>query len=85
MRWKMTIEYDGLPFVGWQRQKNGKTIQEVIEASIFAFSKEVVTLYGAGRTDSVFMPFAKRPILILIVIFHQLLFVTLLTFICDPG
>lgn len=52
MRWKMTIEYDGLPFVGWQRQKNGKTIQEVIEASIFAFSKEVVTLYGAGRTDS---------------------------------
>ena len=51
-RWKITIEYDGQPFVGWQRQNNGSTIQEAIENAIHAFSQESVTLYGAGRTDS---------------------------------
>ena len=51
-RWKITIEYDGQPFVGWQRQKNGITVQETIENAIHAFSQESVTLFGAGRTDS---------------------------------
>jgi tRNA pseudouridine38-40 synthase len=52
MRWKITIEYDGCPFVGWQRQAEGRSIQGEIEGAIAKFSQETVTLYGAGRTDS---------------------------------
>ena len=51
-RYKIKIEYEGTPFVGWQFQKNGKSIQEVIQKAIFKFSKEKVTVVGAGRTDS---------------------------------
>ena len=51
-RYQITIEYDGTPFVGWQFQKNGLSIQEVIQKAIFQFSKEKVTVTGAGRTDS---------------------------------
>ena len=51
-RYKIKIEYDGTPFVGWQFQKNGQSVQEVIQKAIFNFSKEKVIVTGAGRTDS---------------------------------
>lgn len=51
-RWKITVEYDGSGFVGWQRQANGFSVQEAIETAINDFSRETVTLHGAGRTDS---------------------------------
>jgi len=51
-RYKIKIEYDGTPFVGWQFQKNGQSIQEVLQNAIFNFSGEKVVLAGAGRTDS---------------------------------
>ena len=51
-RYKLTIEYDGGPFVGWQRQENGRSVQQAIEEAIAAFSGETVGLRGAGRTDS---------------------------------
>ena len=51
-RYKIKIEYEGTPFVGWQFQKNGQSIQEVLQKAIFNFSKERVVVIGAGRTDS---------------------------------
>ena len=51
-RYKIKIEYEGTPFVGWQFQKNGQSIQEVLQKAIYKFSKEKVTVIGAGRTDS---------------------------------
>lgn len=51
-RWKITVEYDGGNFVGWQRQTNGLSVQEAIETAITGFSGEKITLHGAGRTDS---------------------------------
>ena len=51
-RYKIKIEYDGTPFVGWQFQKNGQSIQEVLQKAIYSFSKEKVVITGAGRTDS---------------------------------
>ena len=51
-RWKITIEYDGGPFVGWQRQHNGYSVQAAIEDAIRGFVGKDVTVHGAGRTDS---------------------------------
>ncbi len=51
-RYKLTIEYDGKNFNGWQKQKGMKTIQGVIEESLFKFSGKNITIYGAGRTDT---------------------------------
>tara|TARA_B100000029_G_scaffold473592_1_gene515121 strand:- start:112 stop:849 length:738 start_codon:yes stop_codon:yes gene_type:complete len=51
-RYKIKIEYEGTPFVGWQFQKNGKSIQEVLQRAIFKFTNEKVIVTGAGRTDS---------------------------------
>ena len=51
-RYKIKIEYDGTLFVGWQFQKNGTSIQEVLQKAIFNLSKEKVVVIGAGRTDS---------------------------------
>ncbi|HJN23244.1 MAG TPA: tRNA pseudouridine(38-40) synthase TruA [Rhodospirillales bacterium] len=51
-RYKITVEYDGSGFVGWQRQKNGLAVQQVLEEAIAGFSGETVTLYAAGRTDA---------------------------------
>ena len=51
-RYKIEIEYEGTPFVGWQFQKNGRSIQGVLQKAIFNFSKERVVVIGAGRTDS---------------------------------
>ena len=51
-RWRITVEYDGGPFVGWQRQDNGPSVQQAIEEAITGFSGEEVQVTGAGRTDS---------------------------------
>lgn len=51
-RFRLTIEYDGRAFVGWQRQINGASIQSAIEAAIHAISGESVLVYAAGRTDA---------------------------------
>lgn len=49
---KLTIEYDGTNYNGWQIQKNAPSIQEEIQKAIFQITKEKVTLIGSGRTDA---------------------------------
>jgi tRNA pseudouridine38-40 synthase len=51
-RYKLTIEYDGTPFVGWQMQANGTSVQGLLTAAVAAFSGEQVVVQGAGRTDA---------------------------------
>lgn len=51
-RYKLTIEYDGGPFVGWQRQDNGASVQGELEAAAQRLCGERVPVQGAGRTDS---------------------------------
>ena len=51
-RWKLTIEYDGTHFCGWQRQDGVPTVQQTLEEAIEKFSGEVVRLHVAGRTDT---------------------------------
>ena len=51
-RYKLTIEYDGAPFVGWQVQDNGPSVQGVLAAAVAAFCGEHVHVQGAGRTDA---------------------------------
>ena len=47
-----SLEYDGAPFVGWQRQANGLSVQEALEGAILAMTGERATAHGAGRTDA---------------------------------
>lgn len=49
---KLTIEYDGSPFHGWQRQKNDRTVQEEIENALELMTRQSITLHGASRTDA---------------------------------
>jgi tRNA pseudouridine38-40 synthase len=51
-RYKLIIEYDGGPFIGWQIQDYGLTVQGVLAAAVEAFSGERVHVQGAGRTDT---------------------------------
>ena len=51
-RWRLTVEYDGGPFLGWQRQSQGATIQSTIEDAIKGMTGETATVHGAGRTDT---------------------------------
>ena len=51
-RYRLTVEYDGRDFVGWQRQANGPSIQAALEAAVKGFCGESVTIEGAGRTDA---------------------------------
>jgi tRNA pseudouridine38-40 synthase len=51
-RYRLLIEYDGGPFVGWQVQAGGLSVQGVITQAIAAFADEAVTVNGAGRTDA---------------------------------
>lgn len=52
IRWKLTIEYDGTSFSGWQRQSHAISVQQVLEEAVYKFSGETVTLHVAGRTDA---------------------------------
>jgi tRNA pseudouridine38-40 synthase len=51
-RFRLTLEYDGSAFVGWQRQENGPSVQSAIEDALFSLSGERTTVSGAGRTDA---------------------------------
>ncbi len=51
-RYKLILEYDGTPFVGWQRQDNGPSVQAALERAIEKFSGEQVKTTAAGRTDA---------------------------------
>ena len=51
-RYRLRVEYDGTPYVGWQRQDNGPSVQGAIEAAILSLTGETVSIRGAGRTDS---------------------------------
>ena len=51
-RYRLLIEYDGTPFMGWQRQAHGPSVQEAIEDALAAIEQGPVTLFGAGRTDA---------------------------------
>ena len=50
-RYHLKIEYDGRPYVGWQRQKNGISVQQSIEEAVVRFSGEYAQIFVAGRTD----------------------------------
>lgn len=52
MRYRITLEYDGGPFAGWQRQENGPSVQGSLEEAVRKLSGESVTVTGAGRTDA---------------------------------
>lgn len=52
MRYKITVEYDGTNLVGWQKQKDGPSVQEFLERAINGFSHQTTEVYGAGRTDA---------------------------------
>jgi tRNA pseudouridine38-40 synthase len=51
-RYKLTIEYDGTPYVGWQAQDNGVSVQGVLTEAVAAFAGERVVIGAAGRTDA---------------------------------
>jgi tRNA pseudouridine38-40 synthase len=51
-RYALTIEYDGSPYVGWQRQPTGPSVQTALEDAIFKFTGEEGLVRGAGRTDT---------------------------------
>ena len=50
--YQLLIEYDGTNYNGWQKQKNGKSIQETIEKALKKILKNKINLYGSGRTDA---------------------------------
>jgi tRNA pseudouridine38-40 synthase len=51
-RVKLTLEYDGRPFVGWQRQDNGPSVQAALEAAILGYCGRACPTFAAGRTDA---------------------------------
>lgn len=51
-RFALTLEYDGSPFMGLQRQDHGPTIQQAVEQAVFRVTGEAVRMHAAGRTDS---------------------------------
>jgi tRNA pseudouridine38-40 synthase len=51
-RYRMSVEYDGTSYVGWQRQENGHSVQAALEGGVLSLTGETVSIRGAGRTDS---------------------------------
>jgi tRNA pseudouridine38-40 synthase len=51
-RFRLTVEYDGRPFMGWQRQAHGPSVQQAIEEAVLAITGEEAVLHAAGRTDA---------------------------------
>ncbi|MBY8821294.1 tRNA pseudouridine(38-40) synthase TruA [Sphingomonas colocasiae] len=51
-RFALTVEFDGRPFMGWQRQAHGPSVQQAIEDAAFAVTGERVAVHAAGRTDA---------------------------------
>jgi len=51
-RWRLTIEYDGAPFMGWQRQEHGPSVQQALEEALFKMTGELAAVHAAGRTDA---------------------------------
>ena len=51
-RYALTLEYDGRPFMGWQRQDHGPSVQEAIETAVEKMTGETVAVHAAGRTDA---------------------------------
>jgi tRNA pseudouridine38-40 synthase len=51
-RWRLTLEYDGAPFVGWQRQDQGPSVQQTLEEAIGRMTGQRASVHGAGRTDA---------------------------------
>lgn len=51
-RIRLCVEYDGRPYMGWQRQAHGPTVQQALEQAVHAITAERVTVEGAGRTDA---------------------------------
>ena len=51
-RYKLVVEYDGTPFVGWRRQSNGRSVQQAIEEAVAGFAGHAVRIQTAGRTDA---------------------------------
>lgn len=51
-RWKLTIEYHGAPYCGWQRQNGQPSVQEEVEKAIAKFCQQDVRVHAAGRTDT---------------------------------
>ena len=52
MRFKIVVEYDGRPFMGWQRQPHGPSVQGTIEEAAQTILQEPITIHAAGRTDA---------------------------------
>ena len=51
-RFALTIEFDGGPFMGWQRQAHGPSVQEAVERAVTAITGEEAVVQAAGRTDA---------------------------------
>jgi tRNA pseudouridine38-40 synthase len=51
-RWRLTVEFDGQPFMGWQRQNHGPSVQQALEEAIFRMTGEMAAVHAAGRTDA---------------------------------
>jgi tRNA pseudouridine38-40 synthase len=51
-RFRLTVEYDGRPFMGWQRQAHGPSVQQAIEEAVTAITGETAAVHAAGRTDA---------------------------------
>jgi len=51
-RYKLTIEYDGTPFCGWQRQDNGRGVQQAVEEALRTLEPDAPSIMAAGRTDA---------------------------------
>ena len=51
-RWRLTIEFDGRPFMGWQRQDHGPSVQQTLEEAILRMTGDATAVHAAGRTDA---------------------------------